>query len=102
MVAGLAGVFGVGAVLASDPVAYGVPFWPFADSVDLAEQQLMTFVADAARNGLPVGGSDVEVTARSESRGNTFLTLRLRVDGETRCREAILGAPGFSSRRVNC
>ena len=102
VVAGLAGVFGVGAVLASDPVAYGVPFWPFADRVDLSEQRLMSFVAGAARAGLPVDTAEIQVLARTENARNTFLTLRLSVDGETRCREAIISAPGFSSRRVSC
>lgn len=100
----LAGSWGVGQVLARDPIAYGVPFWPFADHVDRAEQRLLSDVATAARAGQFVGTDEVEVVDRtSKDDGVVYLRMRMRVDGETRCREAIIrGLSGLSSRRVDC
>lgn len=100
----VAGSWGVGQVLASDPIAYGVPFWPFADHVDRAEQRLLSDVAAAARAGQFVGSDEVEVVDRtSKDDGVVYLRMRMHVDGETRCREAIIrGLSGLSSRRVDC
>ncbi|HEV7909204.1 MAG TPA: hypothetical protein VGP03_13745 [Pseudonocardiaceae bacterium] len=46
----VAGTAATGWVLGSDPVGYGVAFWPFADSADQAEKQLMALVSASARS----------------------------------------------------
>ncbi len=98
---GLIGSWGVGSVLASDPIGYGVPIWPFADTADRAENALLTQVVPAVRGNLPIERADVQVLRRTTAYGSAFWTLRLEVDGETRCREVAVGL-NVSSRRVQC
>ncbi|MCG8920946.1 hypothetical protein V1227_32380 [Lentzea sp. DG1S-22] len=98
---GLIGSWGVGSVLASDPIGYGVPVWPFADTADRAENALLTSVVPAVRGNLPVNQAGVQVLRRTTAYGSAFWTLKLEVDGETRCREVAVGLT-VSSRRVEC
>ncbi|MFC3891773.1 hypothetical protein ACFOWZ_09805 [Lentzea rhizosphaerae] len=98
---GLIGSWGVGTVLASDPIGYGVPVWPFADTVDRAENALLTQVVTAVRENLPVNHDGVQVLKKTDAYGSEFFTLKLQVDGETRCRELVVG-PDVNSRRVPC
>ena len=98
---GLIGSWGVGTVLASDPIGYGVPVWPFADTVDRAENALLTQVVTAVRDKLPVNHDHVQVLKKTDAYGSEFFTLKLQVDGETRCRELVVG-PDVNSRRVPC
>ncbi|SDF90912.1 hypothetical protein SAMN05216553_104123 [Lentzea fradiae] len=98
---GLIGSWGVGTVLASDPIGYGVPIWPFADTADRAENALLTEVVPAVRGNLPIERADVQVLRRTTAYGSAFWTLKLEVDGETRCREVAVGLR-VTSRRVQC
>ncbi|MET9228949.1 hypothetical protein [Lentzea sp. NPDC003310] len=98
---GLIGSFGVGSVLASDPIGYGVPIWPFADTADRAENALLSQVVPAVRDNLPLDHAGVQVLRRTTAYGSAFWTLKLQVDGETRCREVAVGL-NVSSRRVDC
>jgi hypothetical protein len=98
---GLIGSWGVGTVLASDPIGYGVPVWPFADTVDRAENALLTQVVTAVRDNLPVNHDHVQVLKKTAAYGSEFFTLKLQVDGETRCRELVVGLD-VNSRRVEC
>lgn len=98
---GLIGSLGVGSVLASDPIGYGVPIWPFADTADRAENALLSSVVPAVRGGLPLNHAGVEVLRRTNAYGSAFWTLKMQVDGETRCRELAVGL-NVSSRRVDC
>ncbi|MGW6447145.1 hypothetical protein [Lentzea sp. NPDC055074] len=98
---GLIGSLGVGSVLASDPIGYGVPIWPFADTADRAENALLSSVVPAVRGGLPLNHAGVEVLRRTNAYGSAFWTLKMQVDGETRCREVAVGL-NVTSRRVNC
>jgi hypothetical protein len=98
---GLIGSLGVGSVLASDPIGYGVPIWPFADTADRAENALLSSVVPAVRGGLPLNHASVEVLRRTNAYGSAFWTLKMQVDGETRCREVAVGL-NVSSRRVDC
>ncbi len=113
------GVAVVGRVLAADPVGYGVPVWPFANSADVAEERVMSSVVVAARADAASVGSlagvaeavragDVEVVRTQLQRDGlaVWLLLRLHVPavGE-RCREVVvLGAAPVevNSRRVEC
>jgi hypothetical protein len=98
---GLIGSFGVGSVLASDPIGYGVPIWPFADTADRAENALLTQIVPAVRSNLPLDHAGVQVLRRTNAYGSAFWTLKLQVDGETRCREVAVGL-NVTSRRVEC
>jgi hypothetical protein len=98
---GLIGSWGVGSVLASDPIGYGVPIWPFADTADRAENALLTQIVPAVRSNLPLNHSGVQVLRRTNAYGSAFWTLKLEVDGETRCREVAVGL-NVTSRRVEC
>ncbi|GHH58797.1 hypothetical protein [Lentzea cavernae] len=98
---GLIGSFGVGSVLASDPIGYGVPIWPFANTADRAENALLSAVVPAVRGNLPINHSDVQVLRQSFAYGSAFWTLKMEVDGETRCREVAVGL-NVTSRRVEC
>jgi hypothetical protein len=98
---GLIGSWGVGTVLASDPIGYGVPVWPFADTVDRAENALLTQVVTAVRDHLPVNHDHVQVLKKTDAYGSEFFTLKLQVAGETRCRELVVGLD-VNSRRVPC
>jgi hypothetical protein len=97
----LVGSWAVGSVLASDPIGYGVPIWPFADRIDRAENALFSQVVPAVRGNLPLNLANVQVLRRTDVYGSEFWTLKLEVDGETRCREVAVGL-NVSSRRVNC
>lgn len=109
----------IGTVLSADPIGYGVPVWPFANSADLAEDRVMASVVSAARadaatlgslNGVPaaVTAGDVEVVRTQVERGGLalWLLLRLQVPSVgTRCREVVvLGATPVevNSRSVSC
>lgn len=98
---GLIGSWAVGTVLASDPIGYGVPIWPFADRVDRAENALLTQIVPAVRGNLPFSRDDVQVLKKTDAYGSEFWTLKLKVDGEVRCREVAVGL-NVTSRRVEC
>jgi hypothetical protein len=123
----VAGAAVTGRVLASDPVGYGVAFWPFADSADRAEEQLMALVSASARTpsgdlaAVPIAVRRErvevllsEVRSPTSPDGTVFMRLRLHLPASTgnafgvepvRCREAIVrGRSGLdvSSRRVDC
>lgn len=101
-------------VVSTDPVGYGVPFWPFAGAAEQAEHRVMDAVTAAARaqgdvSGVPaaVAADGVEVldTRLGQAADSVWMRLRLRVPGGVRCREVIvLGDRGVevSSRRVDC
>lgn len=101
VLAGLVGSWAVGGVLASDPVGYGVPVWPFADTVDRAENALLGRVVTAVRANAPVNDDNVQVLRKTDAYGSEFWTLKLKVDGEVRCREVAVGL-NVTSRRVDC
>ena len=88
-------------MLASDPIGYGVPIWPFADTVDRAENALLSQVVPAVRDNLPLNTDNVQVLRKTDAYGSEFWTLRLKVDGEIRCREVAVGL-NVSSRRIPC
>lgn len=98
---GLVGSWAVGSVLASDPIGYGVPVWPFADGVDRAENALLGQVVSAVRHNEPLNPDNAQVLRRTDAYGSEFWTLKLRVDGEVRCREVSVG-PDVASRRIPC
>ncbi|MFI6097336.1 hypothetical protein ACIA8G_17355 [Lentzea sp. NPDC051213] len=98
---GLIGSWAVGSVLASDPIGYGVPVWPFADTVDRAENALLGQVVSAVRGNLPLNSDNVQVLRRTAAYGSEFWTLKLKIDGEIRCREVAVGL-SITSRRVSC
>ncbi|MFJ8964833.1 hypothetical protein ACIRG5_36135 [Lentzea sp. NPDC102401] len=98
---GLIGSWGVGSVLASDPIGYGVPIWPFADTADRAEHALLTQIVPVVRAGSPLNHSGVQVLRQTSAYGSAFWTLKMQVDGETRCREVAVGL-NVTSRRVDC
>ncbi|MET8762198.1 hypothetical protein [Lentzea sp. NPDC004782] len=98
---GLVGSWAVGSVLASDPIGYGVPIWPFADRLDRAENALLGQVIPAVRDNLPLNPADAQVLRKTDAYGSVFWTLKLKVDGETRCREVSVGLT-ITSRRVPC
>jgi hypothetical protein len=98
---GLSGSCAVGGVLASDPIGYGVPVWPFANPVDRAENALLAQVEPALRSRLPLPTANAQVLRMTESYGSVFWTLKLKVDGQERCREVAV-ALDVKSRRVPC
>ncbi|MDX8033635.1 hypothetical protein SK803_25725 [Lentzea sp. BCCO 10_0856] len=98
---GLIGSWAVGSVLASDPIGYGVPVWPFADTADRAENALLSQVVSAVRDHQPVDHDNVRVLRKTDAYGSEFWTLKLEVDGEVRCREVAVGL-NVTSRRVDC
>lgn len=101
MLAGLVGSWAVGTVLASDPIGYGVPVWPFADRIDRAENALLSQVVPVVRDNLPLNPAIAQVLRKTDAYGSEFWTLKLNVDGETRCREVAIGL-NVTSRRVDC
>jgi hypothetical protein len=98
---GLIGSWGVGTVLASDPIGYGVPVWPFADTADRAENALLSQVVSAVRDNLPLNHDGVQVLRKTDAYGSEFWTLKLKVDGETRCREVAVSL-NVTSRKIPC
>ncbi|GAA1277904.1 hypothetical protein GCM10009634_21600 [Saccharothrix xinjiangensis] len=107
-------VLGVAAkVVSSDPVGYGVPFWPFADVGDHVESRVMDEVTTAARDlgrldavpGAVAGEDGVEVLESRVVAGQVWMRVRLRVPDGVRCRAVgVLRDAGVqvTSRRVEC
>ncbi|QFZ23256.1 hypothetical protein [Saccharothrix syringae] len=97
-------------VVASDPVGYGVPFWPFATPSDRAEDRVMVELTTTARalrslDAVPraiTRGDDVEVLQSREDAGRLWLRVRLRVPDGVRCREVGVTDARVTSRRVDC
>ncbi|MGM1060305.1 hypothetical protein [Saccharothrix sp. Mg75] len=99
-------------VVSSDPVGYGVPFWPFANGSDRVERGVMDQVAATARaltrlDAVPgaVAEEGVEVLDAQVGAGAVWMRVRLRVPDGVRCREvSVLGDTGVqvNSRRVDC
>lgn len=115
----LAGIAVVGRVLSADPIAYGVPVWPFANTAEQAENRVMTSVANAARlnaakqgnlQEIPesVTATDVEVLRTQAQHDGlaVWLLLRLEVPAVgTRCREVVVSGATpveVNSRHVDC
>ncbi|MFD1150333.1 hypothetical protein [Saccharothrix hoggarensis] len=99
-------------VVSTDPVGYGVPFWPFANGSDRAEHRLMDQVTTVARalrhvDAVPaaVAAQGVEVLDARIGAGTVWMRVRLHVPDGVRCREVtVLGDTGVqvNSRRVGC
>lgn len=99
-------------VVSTDPVGYGVPFWPFADAGDRVESRVMGEVVTAARaldrlDALPgavAGEGGVEVLEARVEPGHMWMRVRLHVPDGVRCREVGVTDPGVrvTSRRVAC
>jgi hypothetical protein len=98
---GLIGSFVVGSVLATDPIGYGVPVWPFADTADRAENALLGRVVSAVRDNVSPAGENVQVLRKTDAYGSEFWTLKLKVDGQERCREVVVSL-NINSRRIPC
>jgi len=103
----------VARVVSSDPVGYGVPFWPFANRSVEAEHRVMDVVAaavraqgDPARVPAAVAADGVEVLAASLQvpGGGVWMRLRFPVPDGVRCREVRVLGDGVqvNSRRVDC
>lgn len=106
-------VLGVAArVVSTDPVGYGVPFWPFADGSDRVEYRVMGEVTTIARalrrlDEVPpaLAAEGVEVLEARIGVGTMWMRVRLHVPDGARCREvSVLGDTGVrvNSRRVDC
>ncbi|MFI9007438.1 hypothetical protein ACIGNX_09445 [Actinosynnema sp. NPDC053489] len=97
-------------VVSTDPVGYGVAFWPFADGGDRAELRAVDRVTSIARVSRPaavpsaVAAEGVEVLASRVGADDVWLRVRLRVPDGTRCREVTVLGDGVqvNSRRVDC
>ncbi|WP_433265385.1 hypothetical protein ACQPZF_37785 [Actinosynnema sp. CS-041913] len=100
-------------VVSTDPVGYGVPFWPFANGSDRAEHRVMDAVTAAARSeGDPsrvpsaVAADGVEVldTRLHVPGGSVWMRLRFHLPDGVRCREVMVLGDGVqvNSRRVEC
>ncbi|WP_306748593.1 hypothetical protein [Saccharothrix yanglingensis] len=99
-------------VVSSDPVGYGVPFWPFANGSDRVEWRVMDQVTATARaigrlDAVPdaVADEEVEVLAARIGADAMWMRVRLHVPDGVRCREvSVLGDTGVrvNSRRVDC
>ncbi|MFT7836637.1 hypothetical protein Q5530_10850 [Saccharothrix sp. BKS2] len=100
-------------VVSTDPVGYGVPFWPFADAGDRVESRVMGEVTTTARAlrrldavpGAVAGEDGVEVLEARVAAGRMWMRVRLRVPDGVRCREVgVLRdvATQVTSRRVEC
>jgi hypothetical protein len=99
-------------VVSTDPVGYGVPFWPFANGSDRVEYRVMDEVTTIARalrrlDAVPsaVAAEGVEVLEARVGVGTIWMRVRLHVPDGTRCREVtVLGDTGVqvNSRRVDC
>jgi hypothetical protein len=114
----LACAFVTARVAATDPVGYGMAFWPIASAADEAEDRLMAAVESTARTAadlaevpqaLGVTG-EVEVLSADvrdpgSTDGSVLMRIRFRVQGDAgeRCREVMVrGNAEVSSRRVAC
>ncbi|OKI38722.1 hypothetical protein A6A25_00420 [Saccharothrix sp. CB00851] len=98
-------------VVSTDPVGYGVPFWPFANGSDRVEQQVMGRVTSVARainrlDAVPsaLAEQGVEVLEARVDVGAMWMRVRLHVPDGTRCREVTVLGDGVqvNSRRVDC
>ncbi|MEU4740770.1 hypothetical protein AB0G02_09925 [Actinosynnema sp. NPDC023658] len=99
-------------VVSTDPVGYGVPFWPFANGSDRVEYRVMDEVTTIARalrhlDAVPsaVAAEGVEVLEARTGVDTMWMRVRLHVPDGTRCREVtVLGDTGVrvNSRRVDC
>ncbi len=98
-------------VVSTDPVGYGVPFWPFANGSDRVEHQVMGQVTSVARalrrlDAVPaaVAAEGVEVLEARVGVGSVWMRVRLHVPDGTRCREVSVLGDGVrvNSRRVTC
>ncbi|WP_367135242.1 hypothetical protein [Saccharothrix sp. HUAS TT1] len=102
----------VGRVVSTDPVGYGVPFWPFANGSDHVEHRVMDDVTTTARalghlDEVPsaLAAEGVEVLEVRIDAGSMWMRVRLHVPDGARCREVtVLGDTGIqvNSRRVDC
>lgn len=100
-----------GRVVSTDPVGYGVPFWPFANGSDRVESEVMDQVTSIARalrrlDEVPsaVAAKGVEVLEARVGVGTMWMRVRLHVPDGTRCREVSVLGDGaqVNSRRVSC
>ncbi|ONI83763.1 hypothetical protein ALI22I_35515 [Saccharothrix sp. ALI-22-I] len=99
-------------VVSTDPVGYGVPFWPFANGSDRVEYRVMGEVTTIARamrrlDAVPsaLAAEGVEVLEARIGVGTMWMRVRMQVPDGTRCREiSVLGDTGVqvNSRRVDC
>ena len=98
-------------VVSTDPVGYGVPFWPFANGSDHVEGRVMDQVTSLARalrrlDAVPsaVAAQGVEVLESRIDVGAMWMRVRLHVPDGTRCREVTVLGDGMqvNSRRVEC
>ncbi|MEU4767897.1 hypothetical protein AB0H12_32080 [Actinosynnema sp. NPDC023794] len=100
-----------GRVVSTDPVGYGVPFWPFANGSDRVEYQVMDQVTSIARalrrlDAVPsaVAAEGVEVLEARVGAGAVWMRVRVHVPDGSRCREVSVLGDGaqVNSRRVDC
>ncbi|XVS63724.1 hypothetical protein ACQPYE_36605 [Actinosynnema sp. CA-299493] len=100
-----------GRVVSTDPVGYGVPFWPFANGSDRVEHRVMDQVTSIARalrrvDEVPsaVAAQGVEVLDARVGAGAVWMRVRVHVPDGTRCREVSVLGDGVQvhSRRVEC
>ncbi|KOX21901.1 hypothetical protein ADK67_24905 [Saccharothrix sp. NRRL B-16348] len=98
-------------VVSTDPVGYGVPFWPFANGSDRVEHRVMDQVTSIARalrrlDEVPsaVAAEGVEVLEARVGVGTMWMRVRVHVPDGTRCREVSVLGDGaqVNSRRVDC
>jgi hypothetical protein len=98
-------------VVSTDPVGYGVPFWPFANGSDRVEYRVMDQVTATARalrrlDAVPsaVAAEGIEVLEARVDAGAMWMRVRLHVPDGTRCREVSVFGDGIrvNSRRVDC
>ncbi|MFJ6675319.1 hypothetical protein ACIQMJ_29810 [Actinosynnema sp. NPDC091369] len=98
-------------VVSTDPVGYGVPFWPFADGSDRVEYRVMGEVTSMARtlprlDAVPaaLAAEGVEVLEARVDVEAVWLRVRVHVPDGTRCRVVSVLGDGVrvNSRRVDC
>ncbi|MEU4446405.1 hypothetical protein AB0K14_18015 [Actinosynnema sp. NPDC050801] len=98
-------------VVSTDPVGYGVPFWPFANDSDDVEHRVMDRVTSIARalrrlDAVPsaLAAEGVEVLDARVGVGDMWMRVRVQAPDGTRCREVTVLGDGIevNSRRVEC
>lgn len=98
-------------VVSTDPVGYGVPFWPFATGSDRVEYRVMGEVTTIARtlprlDAVPsaVAAEGVEVLEARVGVEAVVMRVRLHVPDGTRCRVVSVLVDGVrvNSRRIDC
>ncbi|WP_461121289.1 hypothetical protein [Saccharothrix stipae] len=98
-------------VVSTDPVGYGVPFWPFANDSDDVEHRVMDRVTSIARalrrpDAVPsaLAAEGVDVLEARVGAGDTWMRVRVQAPDGTRCREVTVLGDGIevNSRRVEC